>query len=235
MILFSNLLFMLAALVGIQLLIASAGVPRDRFAWVWKAMLPINVLIPLLWTVFYPEGEVLAKVWLLKLTPLALARGLSVAARLDTIAFICFLWLFTTDQMSIVRSLVKVGMPFEWGLVLAISLRYLPTVYGLYSVVADAQRARALQLGKGNIVTRLRSYLPIMAAMLISALRTADNLGKALESRALGVEGVKRTSYREISFSRRDYVIAAGLVTGFVGAVLLRVLGVFTHPWYPFG
>jgi len=234
MILFSNLLFMLAALAAMQLLTASAGVPGDRFAWVWRAMLPVNLLIPLLWTVFYPEGEVLFRIWILKFTLLALVRGLGVAARLDTIAFICFLWLFTTDQRSIVRSLVKVGMPFEWGLVLAISLRYLPTVYGLYNVVADAQRARALDLSKGNIIKRLKSYLPIMVAMLISALRTADKLGKALESRALGVEGVKRTSLYELSFSTADYIIVAGLIIAFAGAVVLRVLGAFTHPWYPF-
>jgi energy-coupling factor transport system permease protein len=234
MILFSNIFFMLAALAVVHVLTVSAGVPRDRFAWVWKAMLPINFLIPLLWTVFYPEGEVLFQIWILKFTPLALVRGLGVAARLDTIAFICFLWLFTTDQMSIVRSLVKLGMPFEWGLVLAISLRYLPTFYGLYNVVADAQRARALDLSKGNIIARLKSYLPIMVAMLISALRTADKLGKALESRALGVEGVKRTTLHEISFSSRDYIITAGLVVAFAGAVVLRVLGVFIHPWYPF-
>jgi energy-coupling factor transport system permease protein len=232
MILFSNLFFMLVALGVMHALIASAGVPRDRFAWVWKAMLPINFLVPALWTVFYPEGETLFQVWILRFTPLALIRGLGVAVRLDTIAFICFLWLFTTDQMSIVRSLVKIGMPFEWGLVLAISLRYLPTFYGLYNVVADAQRARALDLSKGSFLKRLKSYMPILVAMLISALRTADKLGKALESRALGVQGVKRTSLHEISFSAADYSIAAGLLLAAAGAIALRLLGVFTHPLY---
>jgi energy-coupling factor transport system permease protein len=232
MILFSNLFFMLASLLVIHLLIASTGVPRDRFIWVWKAMLPINFLIPPLWTVFYPEGQVLFELWVIEFTPLALVRGLAVAARLDAIAFICFLWLFTTDQRSIVRSLVKIGMPFEWGLVLALSLRYLPTFYGLYNVVSEAQQARALDLSKGNFLQKLKSYMPILVAMLISALRTADKLGKALESRALGVEGVQRTSLHDIAFSRSDYVIAAGLVVAFFGAVALRVLGVFAHPLY---
>ena len=232
MIFFSNFFFMLAALIAIQLLIASAGVPRDRFAWVWKTMLPINFLIPLLWTVFYPEGDVLFELGLFKFTPVALFRGLGVAARLDTIAFICFLWLFTTDQMSIVRSLVKVGMPFEWGLVLAISLRYIPTFYGLYVVVAEAQQARALDITKGNFFTKLKAYMPIMVAMLISALRTADKLGKALESRALGLEGVERTYLHDIRFVRRDYALCAVLLFAFCGLVLLRVMGVFAHPLY---
>lgn len=231
MILFSNLFFMLAALIAIQLLIVSAGVPRDRLAWVWKTMLPVNVLIPLLWMVFYPEGYVLFQLGV-KFTPLALARGLAVAARLDTIAFISFLWLFTTDQTSIVRSLVKIGMPFEWGLALAISLRYVPTFYGLYTVVAEAQQARALDLAKGNIFQRLKSYLPILVAMIISALRTADKLARALESRALGLEGVERTCLHDIHFTRRDHVLSAVLLLVFCGMIALRVLGLFTHPIY---
>jgi len=232
MILFSNLFFMLAALITIQLLIGSARVPRDRFAWVWKTMLPINFLIPLLWTIFYPEGEILFQFWILKFTPLALVRGLGVAARLDSIAFVCFLWLFTTDQTSIVRSLVKIGMPFEWGLVLAISLRYVPTFYGLYVVVSEAQQARALDLTKGNFFQKLKSYMPILVAMIISALRTADKLARALESRALGVEGVERTYLHDIRFSRQDYVFSAVLLFIFCVAIVLYVLGVFTHPLY---
>ncbi len=232
MVLFSNFLFMLAALIIIQLLIGSAGVPRDRFAWVWKTMLPINFLVPLLWTVFYPEGDVLFQFWILKFTPLALARGLGVALRLDTIAFVCFLWLFTTDQTSIVRSLVKIGFPFEWGLVLAISLRYVPTFYGLYVVVAEAQQARALDLTKGNFFQKLKSYMPILVAMLIGALRTADKLAKALESRALGIEGVERTYLHDIHFARRDYALSVMLLLIFCGMIVLRILGVFTHPLY---
>jgi energy-coupling factor transport system permease protein len=232
MLLFSNVFFMLAALGVVHGLLVSAGVPRDRFVWVWKAMLPINLFIPLLWMVFYPEGDALFEWWIVRVTPLALARGVGVAARLDTIAFICFLWLFTTDQAAIARSLVKLGMPFEWGLILAISLRYVPTFYGLYTVVAEAQQARALDLSKGSLFQKLKSYLPILVAMVINALRTADKLARALESRALGVEGVQRTYLRDIRFTRRDYVLNGVLLVALCGGIVLRVMGVFVHPFY---
>ncbi len=231
--LFSNLLFMLAALLAVQALILSARVPRDRLAWVWRAMLPINLLIPALWTLFYPEGSVLLALGPVRLTPVALLRGLGVAARLDSIAFIGFSWLFTTDQRAIVRSLVKIGLPFEWGLVLAISLRYLPAFQGLYSMVVEAQQARALDLTRGGLWRRLRSRLPILVAVMISALRMADRLARSLESRALGVEGVERTYLHDIRLSHRDYALLVALVVGFGGMVGLRLLGWFTHPLYP--
>jgi energy-coupling factor transport system permease protein len=228
--LFSNLFFMATALVVIHLLMASAGVSRDRFVWVWRAMGPINLLIPVLWTVFYPEGEALCRLWTVEITSLALARGMMVAARLDTVAFVCALWLSTTEQTAIVRSLVKLGMPFEWGLMLTIGLRYIPTFYATYTVIAEAQQARALDLTQGNLFHRLRAQVPILTAMVISALRTANQLAITLESRALGVPGATRTYRRDIRCTRRDYVLTGALLLLLGGAITLRLMGIFVHP-----
>jgi energy-coupling factor transport system permease protein len=234
MLAFKNLFIMLLSLVITHLIIFSAGVPGHKVKWVWKAMLPINVLLPILWVIFYPEGPtVLFHFWFLKVTALSVVRGVSLALRLDAIAFICFTWLFTTDQASLVRSLVKLGLPFEWGLVLAIGLRYIPTFYGLYTVVSEAQQARALDLGKGNFFKRVRSYLPILVAMLISALRTSEQLARAMESRALGLSGVERTYLRDIRFRPADYVYTALLVVLFSALIILRLqFGLGTHPLY---
>lgn len=228
--LFSNLFFLLAALLSIQALMASAGVPRARFIWVWKTMLPVNLLLPVLWALFYPEGEALLELGVLRLTPLAVIRGLGIAARLDAMAFVCFFWLFTTDQRAIVRSLVRLGLPFEWGLVLAISLRHLSTFYNLYRMVTEAQQARAFDPSRRGFLQRLRAQLPILVAMVINSLRTADKLALALESRAFGLEGVRRTCLHDIRCTWRDYLLGAAILLGFCGLVWLRILGLFTHP-----
>jgi energy-coupling factor transport system permease protein len=236
MLAFKNLFIMLLSLVISHLIIFSAGVPGHKVKWVWKAMLPINVLLPILWVIFYPEGPtVLFQFWLLKVTALSVVRGVSLALRLDAIAFICFTWLFTTDQASLVRSLVKLGLPFEWGLVLAIGLRYIPTFYGLYTVVSEAQQTRALDLTRGSFFTRVRSYLPILVAMIISALRTSEQLARAMESRALGLPGVKRTCLRDIRFRPADYAYTVLLAAVFSVLLTLRFqFGLGIHPLYLF-
>jgi energy-coupling factor transport system permease protein len=252
MLTFKNLFIMLLSLVITHLIIFSAGVPGHKVKWVWKTMLLINVLIPTLWVIFYPEGPalstaegpalstaegptVLFQFWFLKVTALSVVQGVSLALRLDAIAFICFTWLFTTDQASLVRSLVKLGLPFEWGLVLAIGLRYIPTFYGLYTVVSEAQQARALDLTRGNFFTRVRSHLPILVAMIISALRTSEQLARAMESRALGLPRVKRTCLRDIRFRPTDYVYTALLFALFSILLTLRFqFGLGTHPLYLF-
>ncbi|MFZ5919169.1 MAG: energy-coupling factor transporter transmembrane component T family protein [Chloroflexota bacterium] len=228
---FRNVWIMLAALIALHGLLLSARVPRQRLAWVWRAMLPLNILIPLLWVIFYPEGEPVLRLWFVRLTPLSAVRGISLALRLDAIAFAWFSWLFTTDQATLVQSLVRLGLPYNWGLVLALSLRYIPTFYGLFGVVSDAQQSRGLDLSKGPWLSRLRAHLPILIAMIISALRTAEKLGMALEARALGAPGVRRTSLREITFRPVDYLILGGGMVGFVGLIWLRwYYGLGAHP-----
>ena len=95
------------------------------------------------------------------------------------------------------------------GLVLAMGLRYIPTFSSLFGVVRDAQQSRGLDLSEGRWLARLRAHLPILVAMIISALRTAEKLGMALEARALGLPGVRRTAFREIAFRPVDYAFLA--------------------------
>lgn len=237
LLLFKNLWLMLAALAALHALVLSAEVPRGRVGWVWRAMLPLNVLLPVLWMIFYPEGGVvLLQFWFVRVTTLNLVQGVALVLRLDAIAFLWFSWLFTTDQATLVRSLVKLGLPYEWGLVLALGLRYIPTFYGLFGVVRDAQQSRGLDLSEGRWLTRLRAYLPILVAMIISALRTAEKLGMALEARALGLPGVRRSAFRETAFRPLDCAYLAAVVALFAVLVFLRWrYGLGTHPWWLVG
>ncbi len=214
----SNLWVMLAALAGAHAVILSARIPRSRIRWVWQMMLPITVLIPLLWVVFYPgEGRALFSFWLLRITPLSIVQGLAVALRIDALAFCFFIWLFSTDQATLVRSLVRLGLPYEWGLVVAIAFRYLPTFYGVFGMIAEAQQARALDLSQGGPIRRARAYLPVLVAMIITALRTTEHLSQALEARAFR-PGARRTSLKDLHARPVDLAVGAGLL---IGAALL--------------
>ena len=225
--LFTNVFVTALVLLVAHILIFSAQVPFRRVRWVWQRMLPINIIIFVLILLFYPEGPEFFRLGFLRLTGLAAIRGVALALRLDAIALIVFSWIFTTDQTRMVRSFVKLGLPYEAGLVLALSLRYIPMFYSTFESISSAQQARALELREGSIVQRLRNYMPILVAMMISALRTSEKLGRALESRALGAQGIRRTVYRDIQFQRVDYLYLA-VLTVFFGAVLVLrfVLGI---------
>ncbi|MFQ5342932.1 MAG: energy-coupling factor transporter transmembrane component T family protein [Anaerolineae bacterium] len=222
---FQNLVFLLACLIAWHGIILSAHVPPGRLRWVWQRMLPLTLLIFVLWPLFDPQGQhVLLQIWRFRFTVESVLRGLTTALRVDALAFAFFVLLFSTDQASLVRGLVKLGLPYTWGLTLAIALRYIPTFQGIYVNVTEAQQARGWVVGQGSFVSRLRSYLPVLVAVIIIALRTTDHLAMALAARGLGA-GPRRTTYRDVHFSRIDGLCLAGLVA--LTAFLLAIRWVY--------
>ena len=202
---FKNLFFMLVALFLVHVLHWSAKMPRRKFVFIWKTMLPIAIMISTLWVIFYPTGTPIFEIWVIKITPLSIAQGMVLALRITTMAFVVFAWLYTTENPAIVRSLVKLKMSYEWGLTLALALRYIPTFQGMYVVISEAQQARGLNISEGKGFQRVRTLMPIFIAMVISALRASDQLAYALEARAFGASGVERTYLHDIHYRPLDW------------------------------
>ena len=214
-----NVWVMLSALALTQAVLWSADIARARVAWVWRMVLPTMVAIALLWILFYPdEGHPILAWGFVRIGARNMAEGFAVAFRIGALAFLIFTWLFSTDQASLVRGMVAMGLPYEWGLTLAMGLRYLPTMAGVFHMIRDAQQARALDLSAGGPLRRVRAYVPIVIAMLITALRMAQNLAHALESRALGA-AAQRTYMRKLHFAGGDWVLTVSIL-GLTAALL---------------
>jgi len=228
---FKNVFIMLSAAVLIHLLHVSARIPREKFVSVWKTLLPVSLLMFSLWVIFYPTGETIFQFWFIKISALGVAQGLVLSLRIISMAFVVFAWLYTTDHSSLVRSLVKLKMPFEWDLVLALALRYIPTFQGMYALIAEAQQARGLNISEGSGFRRARTMMPIFVAMVISSLRASDQLAKAMESRAFGTQGVQRTVLYDIKFRQVDYVFTVLILVGLIGLLVLSFrFGFGVHP-----
>lgn len=236
LLLYRNLWLIMGALVLTQLALLSAGIDRERLAWVWRITAPTMIMIALLWVVFYPTPERAFLSWrFLRIGVHNLVEGIAVALRMGALAFVLFFWLFSTDQTILVRSLVALGLPYTWGLTLAMALRYIPTMTSAFRMISDAQQARGLDLSARNPLKRARAYLPITVAMLITAFRTAENLSRALQSRALGASP-KRTFLRQLHLRRDDVAFMLGVAlvailllwlrfTAGLGAYPLRLWG----------
>ncbi len=197
-------------LVGLHVLLFAVGVPWARVRWAWLMMLPLHVMVPLAWFLLQPVGPVFAAWGPFRLSWGGAWHGLWAVLRLDALAFAAFLWLFTTDPSQILRTFLGLRFPYTLALILALSIRYLPTVAGLYEQIRDAQEARGLVLDEGPWIRRLRARLPILVAVVIATLRLAQSLGWTLETRALGTTlppGRHRTTWRPLRMTRIDWVV----------------------------
>lgn len=233
-ILLSILAFMLADLYSLALLLAFifvllflARASFARTAFALKFVLRFMVLIVILWPFFDPSGTpVLASLGPVKITEPAILRGVTSATRVGCLATVWYILLFTTSQRDLVRALVKLGVRFDYGLTLAIALRFLPTFSALIDATKDAQRARGLDLRRGGLVTRSRNYLAVLVPTIVTALRTADTLTLALQSRAYGARA-DRTYLRELRMRPTDAITLAVLVVISISPIIsLYVFGI---------
>jgi len=214
---------MALVLVALHLILLSARVPPARLRWVWGRLWPLNVFIVVLWPLFSPAGApVLAELGPVRVTLPGLAQGLAVALRLDALAFTGLVLLLTTGQAELVRSLVLLGLPFAWGLTLALGLRYAPTVYELYETVLRAQQARGWTPEAHGLVGRWRAYGPVLVATIIGTLRMADQLAVTMAARGLGA-GRERTSLKDVHLGNADWLALAAMAALLAGVVLLRL------------
>jgi len=215
-----------AAVIGVCIIgFWRAHIPAGNVARILRLVAPLMIMVFVLTALFGAgSGPALLAFGPLTVTASSLARGALLALRLLALAMIVFLWLFTTDQASMVRGFVALGVPYEWGLTLALALRYLPLFATLFEQVRDAQQARGLDLEQRSFRARLQAYLPVLVAMMISALRHSEHLGWALESRALGAQGVRRSTFRPLHLRRIDIIAFLVLALVLVVSVALRFL-----------
>ena len=137
---------------------------------------------------------------------------------------ICTLLTLTTTPLSLsdaVESLLKPLTIFkvpahEIGLMLSLSLRFVPTLMDDTTRIMNAQKARGVDFDEGNIIQKVRSIIPILIPLFASSFKRADALAIAMEARGYqGSEG--RTKYRRLSWNGRDTLsIVAILALGVI-------------------
>lgn len=226
----------IGVLAGLLLLahlaLLSARIPADRIRWLWSRLVPLLAMILILQPLFAPgPGPDLVSLGPLRLTLTGILGGASFALRAAALAFVVAILLLTTDPTQLVQGMVKLGLPYSWGLTVGLAIRYLPTTYGLFVTVREAQQARGWMTDRGNLLQRVRSYLPILVATIIAALRLSDYLGLALAARGLGYPA-RRTVWHDIDMKLADWLLVGLVTIAFGGLVAVRYWAGFgAEPW----
>ena len=89
------------------------------------------------------------------------------------------------DRIGAVRWLSRkwLGYPNALSFTFTTAVRLVPTLAVDAQTVVDAQRSRGLELDRGNLLRRIRNYIPILIPLLLIAIRRSLELAEALESR----------------------------------------------------
>ncbi|GAB4573183.1 MAG: energy-coupling factor transporter transmembrane component T [Anaerolineae bacterium] len=213
----------LAVMLGAVVLVLWLGhIPAPHIGWVLRSLLPLTLLILIIQPWFVVEGDTLAALGPARLTTGGLAAALTIAIRANVLALLALMPLFATRQDDLVRGLVQLGLPYTTGLTITLALRYIPIAAGLYTTIKQAQEARGLDLESGNVLVRVRRFVPILTALVIASVRLSDQLAMAMAVR--GLNSGPRTERRQLHMTRRDWLAAGALLGGAAVVLALRVL-----------
>ena len=79
----------------------------------------------------------------------------------------------------------------------------MPTLMDDTTRIMNAQRARGVDFGEGNLLQKVKSIIPILIPLFASSFKRADALALAMEARGYqGGEG--RSKYRILQWQSRD-------------------------------
>ncbi len=158
-----------------------------------------------------------------------LLNGVFIFCRFVLIIFMSTLLTLTTMPLSLtdaieylMRPLKVVKVPvYEIALMLSIALRFVPTLMDETEKIMNAQRARGVDFGEGNIFQQMKAIVPILIPLFVSSFNRAEELATAMEARGYkGGEG--RTKYRQLEWLSRDTVAMMAYALLTVGLVVLR-------------
>ena len=192
----NNICYGLNTALAVLLVFLSGVSPR----MVLKSIKPLWWILILTFVIqlFTVPGEVLAKLWIFNITYEGLVKGFLISLRLVLLIGVSSLLMLTTSPLmltdaleSLFRPLKPFGFPaHELAMMMTIALRFIPTLMEETDKIIKAQKSRGSDIGEGNFLAKVKSMIPILVPLFISAFRRADDLAMAMEARCYhGGEG----------------------------------------------
>ena len=197
----------------------------------WKGIKPLIWVI--LFTValqilFTSGGDVYFQWGFIQVTSEGIINAVFIFLRFVLIISFSTLLTLTTAPLQLTDAIEAVMKPLavvkfpvhEVALMLSIALRFVPTLMDEAQKIMNAQRARGVDFGEGNLFEQMKAIIPILIPLFVSSLNRAEDLATAMEARGYqGGDG--RSKYRVLNYEMRDAIAGLSLV---VVTILLFVL-----------
>ncbi len=200
----------LLIIIGCILPLIAAAKSLRRWARSMKGLAPLLLFIIIFNT-------------LLSSVPAPFSYSVALSLRLVALMASFSLFFLTVHPDELSQALIQMHVKFEFAFAMSMAMRYVPTLGEEAFAIMDAQRARGIELDKGNILKRIRNIVPIIVPLIIVSIRRALSIAESMESRGFGASE-KRTYLETLSFRKRDWgvVFLSLLVLGIL--VYIRIL-----------
>jgi energy-coupling factor transport system permease protein len=114
----------------------------------------------------------------------------------------------TTSPDHLGLALEQTHVPYEFVFAFTTAVRFVPVLAEEAQTIMDAQKARGLELERGNFLKKIRNYIPVLIPLIVSAIRRSLELAEAMESRAWGATK-NRTNLYALKMRKGDLILLA--------------------------
>ncbi len=147
-----------------------------------------------------------------------LENALAMTLRFIVLVESFSVFFLTTSPDHLGLALEQTRVPYEIVFAFTTAVRFVPVLAEEAQTIMDAQKARGLELERGNFLKRIRNYIPILIPLIVSAIRRSLELAEAMESRAWGATK-KRTNLYALKMHKGDIALIA-ITIGIVAAAI---------------
>lgn len=195
-----------------------------------KPILPVLFFTFLINLFFVKTGDIIFRFWIFSITTGAINLALIMIVRIVLLIAGSSLLTYTTlpidltDGIEILLSpLKKIHFPVhELAMMMTIAMRFVPTLIDETTKIMAAQKSRGVDMENGSIIKRVKSIIPILIPLFVSAFRRANELSIAMESRCYrGGDG--RTRYRALKYSYLDFLSIIFMILFFTVLICLNI------------
>lgn len=216
--------YMLAA----AFLFTCVGISRVPIKFIMRGLKSIIIImaISLIFNLFMTEGHVLVRFWKFKITYEGIIQAIYMGLRLILLIMGSSVMTLTTTPNDLTDGMEK-GLRFlkvikipvhEVAMMMSIALRFIPILMDETDKIMKAQSARGADFESGNFFKRVKSLVPILVPLFVSAIRRAYDLATAMEARCYR-GGKGRTKMKPLRYKGRDG-IAYLILFSYLGMII---------------
>lgn len=217
-----------AVILFTALIIFCSNVPLK---FILRGLRPILILViftALLNLFLTKEGNILFEKGIFTITTGGVILASKMAVRIMLLIMGTSLLTFTTSPTvltsgmeSLLFPLKKIGVPVSvFVMMISIALRFIPTLLDETDKIIKAQTSRGANFEHKNPLKKIKSMIPILIPLFVSAFRRADDLAVAMECRCYN-GSAPRTSYRKLRFGKSD--LSALVFTVLMSAIIVLI------------
>lgn len=182
----------------------------------------INSLKPIYWIMiltlisnpFFHEGAVIFSYSFFTITKEGIIIGLTMTYRLILLIILSSFLTLTTKTITMADAIEDLLKPLKFfkvnphtiAIIISLGLRFVPTTIREFNQITKAQKSRGIDFENGNLIKKIKNFIPIIFPLILITFQRADELSMAMEARCY-TENKIRSKRNKLKITSTDYKI----------------------------